>query len=462
MRMNKHTRLIRDMGIFALGSLGSKLILFLMVPLYTNYMTTEQYGISDLVSTLAELLTPFVSLVIFDAVQRFALAKDECREDVLLAGLVVASAGAAVTLALTPLLSLYHPIAKWKWFLSVYVILTMFSNVEKNYLKAKDMNRLFASLSIVQTAALASCNVLFIARCGMGVFGYLLSTCIACLVPVVGPFLFGGLTHDLRVASLDWLLVRRMIGFSAPLVLNNVSWWAIHSFDKVLIESSIGASELGVYTVATKMPSMINVLTSIFSQAWGIASVREYESSNDNDYYATVAKTLSCVVFGITIGLVAIIRPFMSLYVGEAFSDAWRYVPLLLLSAALYSMGSYYGSLYGALKKSANVMVTTVLSAVTCVIITIVMVPHFYIWGAVVGTFVSYSVLLIVRSADIDWIIGIKTIDVSFCLTVILVTIQAIVVSFSRYGAAPFSAVTVALFCLINSRVLRKPFDVGR
>lgn len=458
----KYARLIKDSGIFALGNLGSKLILFFMVPLYTNYMTTEQYGISDLVSTLAELLTPFVSLVIFDAVQRFALAKDERREDVLLAGLIVSSVGAVIMLALTPLLSLYEPIAEWRWFLSVYVILTMFSNVEKNYLKAKDMNRLYASLSMVQTAALASCNLLFIAHCGMGVFGYLLSTCIACLVPVVGSFLFGGLTHDLRIANLDWSLVQRMAAFSAPLVLNNVSWWAIHSFDKILIEGTMGANELGVYTVATKMPSMINVLTTVFSQAWGIASVREYESSNDNDYYTSVAKMLACVVFGITIGLITIIRPFMSLYVGQSFTEAWRYVPLLLVSAAFYSMGAYYGSLYGALKKSVNVMVTTVLSAVACVVFTIALMPRFGVWGAVFGTFISYLILMVARALDIDLLIGIKTINASILATVILATLQAIAVSFSKSGATLFSIVVLAIYCLINHRVLIELFNVRK
>ena len=65
------------------GSVGSKLILFLLVPLYTNYMTTEEYGSADLVFTVAQLLVPFVSAVIFDAVVRFGLMKTQRHQDVL-------------------------------------------------------------------------------------------------------------------------------------------------------------------------------------------------------------------------------------------------------------------------------------------------------------------------------------------------------------------------------------------
>ena len=67
----KYTRLIKDTFVFALGNLGSKLILFFLVPLYTNYLTTEEYGTADLVFTISQFLVPIFSVVIFDAVIRF-------------------------------------------------------------------------------------------------------------------------------------------------------------------------------------------------------------------------------------------------------------------------------------------------------------------------------------------------------------------------------------------------------
>ncbi len=71
---SRYKTLIKDFFIFGLGSIGSKLILFLLVPLYTNYMTDAEYGISDLVFTTAQLVAPFLSVVIFDAVTRFGLS----------------------------------------------------------------------------------------------------------------------------------------------------------------------------------------------------------------------------------------------------------------------------------------------------------------------------------------------------------------------------------------------------
>mgnify|MGYP000629959286 CR=1 FL=1 len=87
--MSRYKELFRDTAIFAIGSIGTKLILFLMVPLYTNYMSSAEYGTADLIFTIAQLMTSFLSIVIFDAVIRFGLSSREKRENVLFVGFVV-------------------------------------------------------------------------------------------------------------------------------------------------------------------------------------------------------------------------------------------------------------------------------------------------------------------------------------------------------------------------------------
>ena len=64
MGRDKYKNLLKDLIIFAIGSLGSKLILFLLVPLYTNFLSTEEYGTTELIYTFEQLLVPFASMVI--------------------------------------------------------------------------------------------------------------------------------------------------------------------------------------------------------------------------------------------------------------------------------------------------------------------------------------------------------------------------------------------------------------
>ena len=112
---SKYLSLMKDTLLFALGNIGSKLILFMMVPIYTNYLSEAEYGISDLVFSTSQLLIPFLALVIQDAVVRFCLSKEERSEDVLLVGLLVFAGSSVLTVAITPLVGLYDTLADWKW-----------------------------------------------------------------------------------------------------------------------------------------------------------------------------------------------------------------------------------------------------------------------------------------------------------------------------------------------------------
>ena len=63
--------------IFTLANFSSKILVFLMVPLYTAVLTTEEYGVSDMVNTVGNLLLPFLSLAISNAVLRFCFLQEK-------------------------------------------------------------------------------------------------------------------------------------------------------------------------------------------------------------------------------------------------------------------------------------------------------------------------------------------------------------------------------------------------
>ena len=295
---SRYKSLLKDTLIFGLGNLGTKLILFLMVPLYTNFMSDAEYGIADLVFTVAQLMAPFISVVIFDAVIRFGLSENERKEDVILVGVIVLGLSMLLGLILTPVIGLYKAMTEWKWYLYVYVISNIADSIGYCYLKAKGKNKAYALLSIVQTALMAGLNVFFLVYRGMGIRGYLLAYIISEIVIDICLFFAADIAADLRAAHFDRELFIKMVLFSSPLILNNVSWWVIQSSDKVMVEVMVSAAALGIYTAAAKIPALINVLVSIFQQAWGISAVKEYESTNNREYYSTVLRYLFLFISG--------------------------------------------------------------------------------------------------------------------------------------------------------------------
>ena len=456
---NKYIRLIVDMGIFALGAFGSKLVLFLLLPIYTHVLSDNEYGIADLVFTVGDLVLPFISLSIFNGLLRFGLIKGQRQKALLNASLIFVF-GSVITILLTPISGLYVPIREWKWYMCAYVLVHFARSNSLVFLKVKAKNKTYAILSIAQALLLVGFNIVFLIVLGMGIQGYLLSTIISNGLLSVLAFALGGMKSDLKEATFDKLLLKEMVLYSIPFIFNDVSWWVIHSSDKVMIEWLVSGSALGIYTAASKIPSLVNVLTSIFSQAWGLASIKEHDSTNDTSFYSTVFKYFSVFIFGVTIILISITKPFMDIYVGKAFSESWHYVPLLLVSASFAAISTFASGLFGALKQSKSIMTTTIAAGVVNIIVNYIFINLIGIYGAVIGTVTAYLIVALFRLLILKNKVNVNFNFVKLGIISTLVIIQASLVSVG-YHILLVSIVTILFFVLISRKEIKEFVLIG-
>lgn len=457
----KYKLLLKDTLIFAVGSLGSKLILFFLVPLYTNYMSTAEYGTADLVGSFSQLVIPFSALVINEAVIRFGLKTSERKENVLLSSFFVLTFSVFVAGLICFGLSFYKPLSEWWMYLYIHVIFANIAEVEKAYLKVKNRNRTLAIISIGHTAVLAISNIILLTVYRTGVRGYLISNILSSAFTVTSIFFAAGIYRDIKNSSFEVRLMKQMVIYSAPLVFSNISWWVIHSSDKIMIESMINASALGIYTAATKIPSLINVIIAIFNQAWGLSTIREVESGNDRRFFGDVFSKFSTLLFAAAIFFTCLIKPFMHVYVGKEFTNAWQYTPLLLSAAVFYSISAFIGSLYAALEKSVNNMWTTILCAIINVVVNYIFISRVGVWGAIVGTITAYFIIAVLRIADVKKYVSIVSNLRQLVGNIILMIIHAILVSMNLHILV-VSTVTIVLFVLNNTCFFRDAYAHGK
>ena len=397
----KYKRLVKDIFVFGLGAIGSRFIMFFLLPLYTNALTDAEYGVADLVFSAGQLILPVISVAIFNGLLRFGLSPEYRTEDVVLSATIVFVVGSVLTVFLTPLMGMYRPISEWKWYLCLYIIFNFAQQNVFVYLKVKGQNKLYALLSMGQAGLIVAFNILFLIVYNMGVVGYLMSSIMAFGITALCGVGFGGIWRGYKKSRLNFSLLKGMILFSFPYVINDISWWFIHSSDKIMIEWMIGAATLGIYTAASKIPALINAIAAIFTQAWGLSSIKEYDTSNDVSFYTKVFQWFSCVMFAGGLFIIAVIKPFMGVYVGKGFGEAWRLVPLLLVSAVFSAISAFTTSLYGAMRKSKNIMSTTLIAGILNVIINYIFINICGVWGAILGTVVAYFVVALLRLLDV-------------------------------------------------------------
>lgn len=390
---SKYKSLLSNTVIFAIGSFGSKIISFFLVPLYTNILSREQYGTADLVMTWANIIVPVASLVIQDSVLRFGLSKDYNRDSVIKNGLIVFFAGTLFCLLCTPVLQLYPAISSWGVYLFVISSCQILHSIMFSYTKAKELNKLYAIASIVNTLVLTITNIILLIFFHLGVEGYLIANVTANIIPSLFLVIVTGAAKDAIKAKYDRKLMKDMIRYSIPLIANNLSWWILNSSDKVMIEHYLSASELGLYTAASKIPAFLSILTSIFSQAWTVSSIKEYDTDRDRTFYSNVFRSFSLMMFLGTVGIIFVLKPFMRFYVGKSFFDSWELVPMLLLGTTFFSFGSFFGAIFGALKRNVSVTITTLVAALVNIIINFMLIPMIGVIAASISTAISYIVI---------------------------------------------------------------------
>ena len=86
--MGKNKYLLKNTVIFAIGNIATRLLSFLLVPLYTNVLTTEEFGIIDLLCTICSFIIPIFSFNIIEAVLRFSLDKNSKNNKIMSIGLI--------------------------------------------------------------------------------------------------------------------------------------------------------------------------------------------------------------------------------------------------------------------------------------------------------------------------------------------------------------------------------------
>lgn len=88
--------------------------------------------------------------------------------------------------------------------------------------------------------------------------------------------------RDLTNGKIHKSLLHDLIIYSIPMIANGIAWWVITASDRFILQYYEGASSVGIYSVASKIPTLISTFSSVFMQAWIISAVTEYDEDREN------------------------------------------------------------------------------------------------------------------------------------------------------------------------------------
>lgn len=397
----KYKYLTKNTALFAISSFGSKILSFLLVPLYTNILTTSEYGIADVITTTGTLLMYICTLDVADGLLRFVLDRQDKKEEIFSFGsrvLVYGSLISAFVLAAIWQLGVFNWPVGYYIFTFLYFFVNGIYDIFSKYLRAVEKVRDVAIAGLISSAGIIVGNILFLLIFNMGMYGYLIALIMGPLMGTVYSIIRAELQpSDFVRCTCKKAMQKEILGYCIPLIFNNLALWINAFLDKYFVIAICGSAENGVYAVASKIPTILATCYTIFSQAWTLSAIKEFDREDSDGFFGKTYGLFNAAMCIVCSGIILFNIPLARFLYAKDFFVAWQYSSVLLISVMFNSLTSFQGSLFSAAKESKTIASTTILSAVVNTVLNAIFIPVWGALGAAMATVAAYVVMWCAR-----------------------------------------------------------------
>lgn len=397
---NRYKRLLSNTAIFAIGTFASKLMVYLLMPLYTRCLLPEESSTSDLITSTANLLMPLATIGICDGIFRFALDAGDKKREVFSSGIMILCAGSAGFLILSPLLFVFDFVDGYNALIIVYVLSANFQYACASYIRALGYTKVYAAQGIINTALTIVFNVFFLVVFRMGVLGYVLSVVIANIIVTVILILWMKLYRDFSIACIDRSMVKDLLKYSIPLIPTQTMWFLTSLTDRLLVKQYCGSAVNGLFVYSYKIPTVLSLLTTIFIEAWQFSAVNDADDKDRGHFFGNVFNSYMGIIFMASSGLVAFTKIFTRILLADNYYSAWEYMPTLIVATAFSALATFMGSVYLVKKKSVLSLLTALTGCIINIVLSWTLAPAYGVQGVAVATIFSYLSVFIIRTVN--------------------------------------------------------------
>lgn len=453
---NKYKTLTKNTFIIGIGNIGSSMISFFLIPVFTNFLTASEYGKVDFIIVLITLLVPIFTLNFTEVIIRFGLDKKYNNNEVFSTVIYSVFGIFILNFLIIIILSLLNIDIRNYWWFSILLFVNSIYELLKHYVRAIEKVKLFAIGDIIYTIIFCIMNIFLIVILGKGINGYLIAYFIANLAYIIYIIFSCKLYMEIKIKWYNKCYFKEFFQYSLPLIPNSISNWIINVSDRIIIKIFVGYTALGIYSISSKITQIINTFYGLFFKAWQISSIKELNKKDTEQFYSNIFNGLMKLMFGIEIIFFTFINILFYFFIGKAFDNAIYYVPILITGVVFYTFSSFFGTIYTAHKKSKEIFKSTVIAAIINIVINIIFMPIFGAIVACFSTLISYLFLFLYRYFDSKKIMKLS-INIKELIIYLFISLFGII-NIYFFGTSNkniyIGIILLGTYCLINLKYL--------
>lgn len=386
--------LMKNTILLSIGALLTKGLAFVLVPFFSRWLTTEDYGTFDLIGTYVSLLIPLITLACGEAIFRFSIDSndEEGKKAYVTNGLLILVANLLLVFVLVEIGNLFWHIGLITSFF-LLLIGELLNNHLQAFLRATKRLDIYSFCSAITTIGFGIFVFIFVRIFNMGLAGMICGYAVG--------YLFGDIiliiwTKYWRFLDLDKIsleTIKQMVSYSYVLIPNSLSWWVLNVSDRLIIKFALGAAANGIYAISYKIPNLCSAIFGMFSISWQQqASLLKEEKERQNYFQRIFNQTLSTLL-SLCAGILSCNFLFFNYIFDSKYYEARLYAPILAVAIVFMSLSQFFGGIQISLKQPKENGITTVIGAVVNLVVNIVLIKFVGLYAAALSTLISNIVV---------------------------------------------------------------------
>ena len=264
--------LVKNTIILITGSFSSKILAFILIPMYTNYFLPSDFGEVDLYLTILSMLYIIFSLQSIESAFRFIQDCTNKKETIstITNAIVTALAGIfafSIIMIIIGLITTFQ----YSYLFIAYVTTSIFANQFLHAIRGMNKTISYVTVGVISTVISASCNILFVAGIGMGAKALIITPIIANTIVISIIFYKEKFKQYLKVSAINIEVIKEQLNFSLPLIPNAISIWLLSSIGRFVLLFFYDTNAVGLLAFVLKFPMLLDAISRIFHMAWQVS-----------------------------------------------------------------------------------------------------------------------------------------------------------------------------------------------
>lgn len=391
-------QVVKHVPVYTLGSVLSQLVGFLLLPIYTRYLTPADYGTLQLVVLTGDIISIVAGAKASEALMRFYFEPktEEGRNTVASTCFITVAVLAACCLFPVAFVSNYlaeiilhnRDLGHLITLSLLTVFLNLLMGLVSGYIQIQNKSTLFLFVSLGKLLLNVTLNIYFVTIVHLGVLGVVLGTLISTAL-----FSIFGVLYTLKIVGLNFspFWSKKLFRYSLPLIPSTLANRMAHSSDRYFLNYYLSLSDVGIYSLAYRFGSLIH---NVFNVAlFRLLNVRIMAIYKEKDAPVIIARMATYSLFSllfIGLGLSLFAKDLIMVMTEESYWHAADLMPAIVVCYIIFSLESFFVAPILFAQKTAKLAYANVLAGAINIGLNFVLIPRYGVNGAIMATFISF------------------------------------------------------------------------